>query len=106
MLKYNLIYICLFDIPSRSTLVHLPVFSGIRVTRSLVLWVCFVERCLPFCPFSSGHYVSVLLRYTDSDIYVKSLLYIIVTNAQTVFVWLLYIPNYIKKQPKKTDNSS
>ena len=29
-----------------------PVFSGVRVTRSLVLCVCFVDRCLSFCPFS------------------------------------------------------
>jgi hypothetical protein len=32
-----------------------PVFSGVRVTRSLVLCVCFVDRCLSFCPFSFGH---------------------------------------------------
>ena len=25
-----------------------PVFSGVRVTRSLVLCVCFVDRCLSF----------------------------------------------------------
>ena len=29
-----------------------PVFSGVRVTRSLVLCVCFVDRCLSFWPFS------------------------------------------------------
>jgi hypothetical protein len=28
-----------------------PVLSGVRVTRSLVLCVCFVDRCLSFCPF-------------------------------------------------------
>jgi hypothetical protein len=28
-----------------------PVFSGVRVTRSLVLYVCFVERCLSACTF-------------------------------------------------------
>ena len=28
-----------------------PIFSGIRVTRSLVLYVCFVDRCLSFCTF-------------------------------------------------------
>ena len=28
-----------------------PVFSGVRVTRSLVLYVCFVDRCLSFCTF-------------------------------------------------------
>jgi hypothetical protein len=33
------------------------VFSGVRVTRSLVLYVCFVDRCLSFCTFSFGHYV-------------------------------------------------
>ena len=28
-----------------------PVFSGVRVARSLVLCVCFVDRCLSFCIF-------------------------------------------------------
>jgi hypothetical protein len=27
-----------------------PDFSGVPVTRSLVLWVCFVDRCLYFFP--------------------------------------------------------
>ena len=34
-----------------------PVLSGVRVTRSLVLCVCFVDRCLSFCTFSFGHCV-------------------------------------------------
>ena len=34
-----------------------PVFSRVRVTRSLILYVCFVDRCLSFCIFSSGHCV-------------------------------------------------
>ena len=34
-----------------------PGFSGVRVTRSLVLYVCFVDRCLSFCSFSFGHCV-------------------------------------------------
>ena len=34
-----------------------PVFSGVRVTWSLVLYVCFVDRCLSFCTFSFGHCV-------------------------------------------------
>jgi hypothetical protein len=33
------------------------VYSGVRVTRSLVLYVCFVDRCLFFCTFSFGHCV-------------------------------------------------
>ena len=28
-----------------------PVFSGVRVTPSLVLFVCFVDCCLSFCLF-------------------------------------------------------
>ena len=28
-----------------------PGFSGVRVTRSLVLYVCFIDRCLSFCTF-------------------------------------------------------
>ena len=34
-----------------------PVFSGVRATRSLVLYACFVDRCLFFCTFSFGHCV-------------------------------------------------
>ena len=34
-----------------------PVFSGVRVTRSLVLYVFLVDRCLSFCSFSFGHWV-------------------------------------------------
>ena len=34
-----------------------PVFNGVRVTRSLVLYVCFVDRCLSFCSFSFDHCV-------------------------------------------------
>ena len=34
-----------------------PVISGVCVTQSLVLCVCFVDRCLSFCPFSFGRCV-------------------------------------------------
>ena len=37
--------------------VFTPGFSGVRVTRSLVLYVCFVDRCLSFCSFCFGHCV-------------------------------------------------
>ena len=46
-------------------LISPPIFNGVRVTRSLGLCICFVDRCLSFCTFSFGHFV--LLRYTDSD---------------------------------------
>jgi hypothetical protein len=32
-----------------------PVFSEVRVNRSLVLYICFVDRCLSFSIFSFGH---------------------------------------------------
>jgi hypothetical protein len=32
-------------------------FSGVRVTRSLVFFVMFVDRCLSLCPFSFDHCV-------------------------------------------------
>ena len=35
----------------------LPVFRGVRVTWSLVLYVCIVDRCLSLCTFSFGHCV-------------------------------------------------
>jgi len=38
-------------------LISPPIFSGVHVTRSLVLLVCFVDRCLSFCNFSFGHCV-------------------------------------------------
>ena len=50
-----------------NTWVQPPVFSGVRVTRSLVLYICFVDRCLFFCIFPLAIVLSVLLRYTDSD---------------------------------------
>ena len=33
------------------------VFSGVRITRTLVWYVCFVDRCLFFCAFSFGRCV-------------------------------------------------
>ena len=44
-----------------------PGFSGVRVTRSIVLCVCFVDRCLSFCTFFWAFVLSVLLWYTESD---------------------------------------
>ena len=38
-----------------------PVFSGVLVTRSLVLYVCFVDRCCPFVHFLFAIVLSVLL---------------------------------------------
>ena len=43
-----------------------PVFSGVRVSRSLVLYEYFVDRCLSFGSFSFGRCV-VCSSITDSD---------------------------------------
>jgi hypothetical protein len=43
-----------------------PVFSGVRVTRSQVLCVCFVDRCLSFCIFFLLAIV-LSVRYMDYD---------------------------------------
>ena len=53
-------------LPFRSTWVQ-PWFLVGLVFSTFSLYVCFVDRCLFFCTFSFGHWLSVLLRYTDSD---------------------------------------
>jgi hypothetical protein len=39
----------------------------VRVSRSLVLYVCFVDRFCPFVLFPLAIVLSVPLRYTDYD---------------------------------------
>ena len=34
-----------------------PIVSGICITRSFVLCICYVDRCLSFCSFYFGHCV-------------------------------------------------
>jgi hypothetical protein len=51
------------DRSDQQTTVH----SVVRVTRSLVLCVRFVDRCLSFVPFRLVIVLSVLLPFTDSD---------------------------------------
>jgi hypothetical protein len=43
-----------------------PVFSGVRVTRTLVLYVCFIDVVCPFVLFLLAIVLSVF-RFTDSD---------------------------------------
>jgi hypothetical protein len=47
----------LFTVIVMVTITILLVFSEVRVTRTLVLCVCFVDRCFSFCTFSFGHCV-------------------------------------------------
>ena len=41
----------------------LPDCLRVRVTRSLVSCVCFIDRCLSFCPFSFVYFVFVFRRF-------------------------------------------
>ena len=59
-------------------------FSGVRVTRSLVLCVCFIDHCLSFCTFSFGHCV-FCLRFTDFDY--LSISQVWESPGQKRFVW-------------------
>ena len=57
-----------------------PVFSGVRVTRSLVLCACFVDRCLSFCTFSFAHGVFCSSIYGLPLWYIQTL-HIILTRV-------------------------
>jgi hypothetical protein len=65
-----------------------PIFSGIRVTRSLVLYICFVDRCLSFCTFSFGHCL-----VCSSSIYG---FWLPLWYLQTLRKWYLSYPFWIK----------
>jgi hypothetical protein len=88
-----------------------PIFSGVRVTRSLVLYVCFVDPSLSFCPFSFGHcavfsssiygfwlplwyFQTLLLGFTGS--YIRTFRYIddvlSLNNHKFVTIFTTYIP--------------
>jgi hypothetical protein len=55
--RSNIQSCCLFYRILKEHLNSPAVFSGVRVTRSLVLCVCLVDRCLSFCLFSFDHFV-------------------------------------------------
>ena len=66
-----------------------PVFSGVHVTRSLVLYVCFVDLCLSFCTISFGHCIvcsSSIYGFWLLLWYLQSLLTIKSTNVFYLFL--------------------
>ena len=86
-------------------------FSGVRITRSLILCVCFVDRCLSFVLFLMANVLSVFLRYTDSDypFSVFKLFYIhkrrrieISENISTWIIGRCYYPNIKSQQNVRT----
>ena len=74
-----------------------PVFGEVRCTRSLVLYVCFVDHCLSFVLFLLAIVLSVLLRYTDCDYpfdIVKFFLHLWTSALQIVSCMLYAICTY------------
>ena len=70
----------LFNLPEH--LSSPPVFSGVRITPSLVLCICFVDRSLSFCIFSFGH-CSVLLRHRVSNYSFSTFKHFLIYNVYT-----------------------
>jgi hypothetical protein len=71
-----------------------PVFSGVRVARSLVLCVWFVDRCLSFCPFFLAIVLSVL-RFMDSD-YPFGIFKLFLTLLKSILSILYGIKGHLK----------
>jgi hypothetical protein len=71
-----------------------PEFSEARVTRFLVVCVCFVERCLSFCTFSFGHCV-----VCSSSIY-GFWLPLLVSSNSSYTCMLKYITYFPKENTK------
>ena len=70
-----------------------PVFSGFCVTRSLVFCVCFVVRCLLFCPFSFAHCVvcsSSIYRFWLPLWYLQSLLTVLMCSHLYLYTYLQF----------------
>ena len=69
--------------------------SGVRVTRSLVLCVCFVDRCLSFCSFS--FWLLCCLSFFDLRIlitlwYLQTLLWAYKTSRSALLFIELLVP--------------
>ena len=65
-----------------------PVISGVRVTRSLVLYVCFVDRWLSLCTSYFGHCVvcsSSIYGFWFPLWYLQTLLMLVFKSVVMVF---------------------
>jgi hypothetical protein len=75
----------------------IPIFGEVRVTRSLVLCVCFVDRCLSFWFFFLFAIVLFVLRFTDSDYLLWNLLFMEISHF---YVFLLFFSLFSYKISK------
>jgi hypothetical protein len=78
------------ELPTRPEHLSLPPeFSGVYVTRSLILYVCFVDRCLSFCTFSFGHCVvcssSSIYGFWLPLWYLKLFLHVLWSTCMTLY---------------------
>ena len=75
-----------------------PVYSEVRVTRSIVLYVCFADRYLSFCTFSFGPLYC--LFFFDIRILIAPL---VSSNSSSkprkhhVYIYFRHLQNYISK---------
>jgi hypothetical protein len=83
-----------------------PYFSGVCVTRSLVLCVCFVDRCLRFFILSVGHCVvcsSSICGFWLFLWYIQTLLMNVLRHVDMVFSAYLGFINQCNKPLDKTE---
>jgi hypothetical protein len=71
------------------------VFSGVRVTRSLVVCVCFADRCLSFCTFF--FWSLCCLFFFDIRILVASLWYLQTLLIEYIKIKLIKLPKFTKR---------
>ena len=69
-----------------------PVFSGVRVTRSLVVCVCLADRCLYFCTFF--FWSLCCLFFFDIRILVASLWYLHTLLIEYIKIKLIKLGNF------------
>ena len=73
-----------------------PVFSGVRVTRSFVLWVCVVDRCFSFFfwPLCCLFFYDIRIMVITSSVLVK----LEIENTIETNVCFIPLPTHINWQ--------
>jgi hypothetical protein len=91
LIMYYCVYLCVWLHIVEQELLTLPehlsspsVFSEVRATRSLVLCICFLDRCLSICPFYFGHCV-VCPFFIDEFWLLKLFLYTFLCSPYLAF---------------------
>jgi len=85
-----------------------PVFSGVRVTRSLVLCVSFVDRCLSFCTFSFGHCVVCSSSFGHCVVCSSSFGRCVVCSSSIYGFWLpfWYLQTFLHTTPNLNNSKA